>query len=288
MISFGTVIIPLYSYPESKPENVDMNKPFSIIHLSDLHFGRIQPDILEHLDDFLIKRKNEIDLGILTGDLTQRARRSEFRAAREFLDSLHHPLFVVPGNHDVPLYTVFLRWLYPYRKFLTHIGPTENYFEDDKVAVFGLWTVDNFAIHTGKLRRSDLLSIEERFRQVPEHKIKIIACHHPLLSIKRPRIKNDIKRIIELKPHFILWGHEHQSSITHMKENEIFPIILSSGTTTSSRLRNEANSFNYIRFRENAFDIEIYRHSKILGAFELIDKREFEQREEDKSPPLLI
>lgn len=263
-----------------------MNKHFSIIHLSDLHFGRIQREILEDLDDFLIKRKDEIDLGILTGDLTQRARRREFLAAKEFLDSLHHPLFVVPGNHDVPLYNVFLRWFYPYRKFLKHIGPTENFFEDENVAVFGLWTVDNFAIQTGKLHRSDLLAIEERFRQIADDKIKIIACHHPLLSIKKPKIKDDIKRIMDLKPHFILWGHEHQSSISHFSEKELFPIILASGTTTSSRLRNEANSFNYIRFRGNAFDVETYRHSKILGAFELIDKREFGQGEEDFTVPL--
>lgn len=263
-----------------------MASSFSIIHLSDLHFGRIHPETLEHLDDFLIKRNDEIKLAIVTGDLTQRARKSEFIAATHFIKSLNHPLFVVPGNHDVPLYNLWLRFFKPYRKFLKYLGPfSQNYYEDEDVAIFGLWTVNNFAAHTGKLRQSDLQEIESRFKNVPAKKIKIIACHHPLLSIKHPRIKNDIARIMKLSPHFILWGHEHQSAIVHMSENEIFPIILAAGTSTSSRVRSEANSFNYIRFMNDQIHIEIYRHSKNKESFELFDRKEFKLRE-DERPPL--
>ena len=263
-----------------------MSVKFSIIHLSDLHFGRIHSETLDHLDDFLIKRNDEIKMAIVTGDLTQRARKREFLAAGQFMKSLNHPLFVVPGNHDVPLYNLWLRFFKPYRQFLKYLGPfSQNYYEDEDVAVFGLWTVNNFAAQTGKLRQNDLEEIENRFQNVPAGKIKIIACHHPLLSIKRPRIKNDIERITRLSPHFILWGHEHQSSIVHMKENEIFPIILASGTTTSSRIRTETNSFNYIRFFDDKFHIEVYRHSRKQGSFEMFDQKEFKLRE-DERPPL--
>lgn len=263
-----------------------MSHRFSIIHLSDLHFGRIHPETLEHLDEFLIKRNDEIKLAIVTGDLTQRARRNEFMAATKFMQSLNHPLFVVPGNHDVPLYNLWLRFFKPYRQFLKYLGPfSQNYYEDENVAVFGLWTVNNFAAQSGKLRRSDLLELEERFKNLPPHKIKIIACHHPLVSIKHPRIKDDMKRITDLSPHFILWGHEHQSSVIHMIEDRIFPMIVASGTTTSSRLRSEANSFNYLRFFKDHIHIETFRHARSEGTFEMIARKEI-RTGEDKSPLL--
>lgn len=231
---------------------------------------------MEHLDNFLKQRKEEIKLAILTGDITQRARKEEFLAAKEFINSLEHPLFVVPGNHDVPLYNLFLRFFSPYKKFLSYLGPfAKNFYEDDDVAVFGLWTVDNFAIQTGKLRDEDLEEIEEKFSHVSSDKIKIIACHHPLLSIKHPRIKHDLNRLINLSPHFMLWGHEHQSAIMSVYEDKQYPIILASGTSASTRTRTESNSFNYLTFEDNKFSIEVYRHSRILGGFEVIDKKNY-------------
>lgn len=251
-----------------------MNRPFSVIHLSDLHFGRIHPEILQHLDDFLKLRKKEIKLAVLTGDLTQRAKKTEFIAAKEFMESLDSPLFVVPGNHDVPLYNLFLRLLTPYRKFMRYLGPfSKNYYEDDDIAVFGLWTVDNFTVKTGKLRESDLKDVEEKFSQVPDSKIKIIASHHPLISMNHPRVKQDLERLMKLSPHFLMWGHEHQSNVMSMNKDRIFPLILSSGTSASTRTRAEANSFNFVTFNQKDFVIEIYRHSKLLGGFEVIDRK---------------
>ena len=252
-----------------------MGHPFSIIHLSDLHFGKIHQDVLHHLDDFLKLRESEIKLAILTGDLTQRARKREFILAKDFIDSLKAPLFVVPGNHDVPLYNLFLRFLSPYKKFLKYLGPfAENYYEDDTVAVFGLWTVNNFAVQTGKLRRKDLSDIENKFRSIPKHKIKIIASHHPLLSIEHPKIKEDLDRLLNLAPHFFLWGHVHQSSIHPFGKELNSPVILSSGTSASIRTRHEANSFNYLTIYEDRIVVEIFRHSEILGRFETVDRFE--------------
>lgn len=246
-----------------------MNRPFSVVHLSDLHFGRIHPEILQHLDDFLKLRKKEIKLAVLTGDLTQRAKKNEFLAAKQFMESLDSSLFVVPGNHDVPLYNLFLRFLSPYKKFMKYLGPfSKNYYEDDDIAIFGLWTVDNFSVKTGKLREQDMKELEKKFSEVPSSKIKIVACHHPLISMK-----SDMERLLNLAPHLLMWGHEHQSGIQQLNEKERFPMILSSGTSTSSRTRAEANSFNYVTVNENEFVIEIYRHSRLLGGFEVIDRK---------------
>lgn len=244
--------------------------------MSDLHFGRIHSDTLSHLEDFFRINRKDIKLAIVTGDLTQRAKRIEFEAAREFISSLEAPLFVVPGNHDVPLYNLFLRFFSPYKKFLRYVGPyAQNFYEDEDVAVFGLWTVDNFAVETGLIREEDLIDIENRFKNVPASKIKIIASHHPLLSIRHPRIKKHLERIMNLHPHLFLWGHEHQSLVQSITKDSTFPMVVASGTTTSNRTRNEANSFNYLTFYNNSLKIEVFRHSGLLKSFELIDMKEF-------------
>jgi predicted phosphodiesterase len=173
---------------------------------------------------------------------------------------------VVPGNHDVPLYNLFLRFFSPYKKFLRYLGPfAQNYFEDENVAVYGLWTTNNFSIQSGGMSKKDINRMTERFTAVPTHKMKIIACHHPIENDK------NLKLALALNPDFILWGHEHQSRIQRSDKT----IMLASGTSASTRTRTEANSFNYITVENDKAVIEIYRHSKLLKAFEVIDRQEF-------------
>src|SRR5512132_3357439 len=92
----------------------------TLLHLSDLHFGRIDPATLEPLR--AAAQTIRPDLVLVSGDLTQRARNRQFREARDFLATLPGPQIVVPGNHDVPLYNVALRFLDPlanYRRYIT-------------------------------------------------------------------------------------------------------------------------------------------------------------------------
>ena len=81
----------------------------TLIHLSDLHFGRSDPTIVRPLLEFI--RAARPDLVAISGDLTQRARITEFQSARRFLDAIPFPQIVVPGNQDVPLQNLFSRFL---------------------------------------------------------------------------------------------------------------------------------------------------------------------------------
>ena len=55
-----------------------------ILHLSDLHFGRTRPDLLDPL--VALAADLSPDLVAISGDFTQRARRSQFVEAARFLD----------------------------------------------------------------------------------------------------------------------------------------------------------------------------------------------------------
>jgi len=111
----------------------------TIVHLSDLHFGRIDPSLLEPLRRAVTD--SQPDLTVISGDFTQRARRSQFAAAREFLDSLKMTTLVVPGNHDIPLFDVVERFAAPltrYRQFIA--AELEPEYEDDEMIVIGVNT----------------------------------------------------------------------------------------------------------------------------------------------------
>src|SRR5687768_4988171 len=92
----------------------------TIVHISDLHFGRVDPTLLDPL-----RRAVEAvspHVVVVSGDLTQRAKPEQFREARRFLDTLPRPHIVVPGNHDVPLYNVFQRFFQPLDKYRRYIS----------------------------------------------------------------------------------------------------------------------------------------------------------------------
>ena len=92
----------------------------TVVHLSDLHFGRVDPVVVGALRQTV--QQLQPDLVAVSGDFTQRARARQFSDAREFLESLPRPQLIVPGNHDVPLHNVFARFFNPlggYRQYMT-------------------------------------------------------------------------------------------------------------------------------------------------------------------------
>src|SRR3982750_1516324 len=91
-----------------------------LAHLSDLHFGRVDPAAVEGLVRSLEDARP--DLIVVSGDFTQSARSEEFRAARAFLDRLPAPTFAVPGNHDLPQWNPVERLVRPYDRYRPFIG----------------------------------------------------------------------------------------------------------------------------------------------------------------------
>ncbi|MGO8862107.1 MAG: metallophosphoesterase family protein [Acidimicrobiales bacterium] len=73
-----------------------------VVHLSDLHLGAHIDALAESLLADVWDRRP--DLVVVSGDLTQRARRGQFSDARELLNSLPSPVLAVLGNHDLPLF----------------------------------------------------------------------------------------------------------------------------------------------------------------------------------------
>jgi len=104
------------------------------------------------------------DLVVVSGDLTQRARRSQFLQAAAFLTSLAPPVLVVPGNHDVPMFNIPARLLSPFDGYRQYIAEDlEPVFEDSELLVVGLNSVRTVLFRS----RSSSPTIRLMSRRVP-------------------------------------------------------------------------------------------------------------------------
>src|SRR4029079_19628242 len=124
----------------------------TILHLSDLHFGRVNPLLV----DPLLKIVKEIgpDLVAVSGDLTQRARSHQFQQARSFLEALPKPQIIVPGNHDIPLHNVFARFVQPlpeYRGYIT--TDLQPVYADEEMVVVGVNTARSSVFKGGRINQ---------------------------------------------------------------------------------------------------------------------------------------
>jgi len=148
----------------------------TIVHISDLHFGRHGNVVAEALHECIVKASP--DLLVVSGDLTQRARHVEFTAARAFLDRMSPvPMVIVPGNHDVPLYDVVRRFVRPLGRFRRLISPIVEPFFADEIAVLGINTARSLAIKSGRISLEQMDKIRRTFETVPHSLLKALAIH---------------------------------------------------------------------------------------------------------------
>ena len=86
----------------------------TVLHTSDFHGGKpFLPEAAEALLTFA--EHIDPDVVIVSGDLTQRAKKREFVIARSIIDWFGaRPVVVTPGNHDVPLYRIWERLFDPF------------------------------------------------------------------------------------------------------------------------------------------------------------------------------
>ena len=241
------------------------------MQLSDLHFGRIDAQLLAPL----IQRLHALgpDVVVVSGDLTQRAKSAEFRDARRFLDTLPGRVLAVPGNHDVPLYNVLQRFFRPLAKYRRYISPdTEPVYLDDQLAIIGLNTARSAVLKGGRVNAAQLSRIASTFSGLAPGVVKIVATHHPFdlpaghdvrSIVGRARLAMDA--FAACGADILLAGHLHASHVGDTAER--YPIgayaalVVQAGTATSVRARGETNSFNLLRIQPDRVDIERFAWS---------------------------
>jgi 3',5'-cyclic AMP phosphodiesterase CpdA len=241
----------------------------TVLHLSDLHFGRTNPAALAPL----LAAAKEIapDLVVVSGDLTQRARAWQFREARDFLARLPQPQIVVPGNHDVPLYNVLFRFLRPlagYRRYITE--DLEPYHRDSELAAIGINTARSLTFKGGRINEAQVARVREKLCALPAATTRIIVTHHPF-DLPEGRTDADLvgrarmamEAFVACGADVIASGHLHVFHMGHTAIRYRLPgrsaLLVQAGTATSTRERGEPNSFNVLRIDPPRLTVE--RHA---------------------------
>ncbi|MEK6320300.1 MAG: metallophosphoesterase family protein [Acidobacteriota bacterium] len=257
----------------------------TLVHLSDIHFGRVDHAIITPL----IQTINELkpDVVAVSGDLTQRARVREFKAARAFLDALPQPQIVVPGNHDIPLHNILFRFVRPLDKYRRYImDEMRPVYADEEIAVLGVNTARSLTIKGGRINRTQVAWLREKLCSFGPAVTKIVVTHHPFDvpegyddSDLVGRAKMAIGELGGCGADLFLAGHLHVShtghTATRYKLGGRSSLVVQAGTAASTRGRGEANSFNVIRVARPNIVIELFEWQPKLGVFAVSGSERF-------------
>lgn len=266
-----------------------------VIHLSDLHFGTESPPVLAALKRQISQLSP--DVVVISGDLTQRARKREFLAARQFiaaLDAANCEVILVPGNHDIPLFNPIARLFWPFKRYRKAFGSTGV--KLSKVGKLRFITVNSVR----RERHASGYITAQRGREVAEHgrhgqagEVTIVVTHHPLGTTALGGGNTDHQgdaqtcRLWQKAGiNLVMSGHVHRPFLLDATEQLIEgargngnPLwILNAGTAVSHRVRDDyPNSFNLLHFtgeNENrTLLVERWDYSTPGSRFELHQQR---------------
>lgn len=231
-----------------------------------MHFGAIDPLVLASLATSI--RAAKPDMVVVSGDLTQRARNSQFRAARDFLATLPFPQLVVPGNHDVPFYNIAMRTFSPLSRYQRFFGTNMTpFFADREIAIVGVNTARALAFKDGRINRAQMAGVSQHLRHLDANVTRIVVTHHPFEGPLAQPLHGRIGRAAMAMASFsacgidlVLSGHLHAGktglSAEHYDTGGYSALMVQAGTATSHRRRGQTNSFNMIHVKRPRLTVQ--------------------------------
>ncbi|MEP6785557.1 MAG: metallophosphoesterase [Sphingomonadales bacterium] len=227
----------------------------TLFHVSDLHFGAEDVAALAAFAQAV--RDERPDAVVMTGDLTMRARAHEFAAAEEWLTSLGVPVTIGVGNHDLPhYYKLWSRFFRPYARFERLERAIERPLELADVAIVPLKTTARAQWRLnwsqGRVATRRLSATLKGLNAVPDARIRIVTCHHPLLdapggqSAGRTRGGHaSLAALAAAGTDIVLSGHVHDAFDIVWNDGSR-PVRMVGAGTLSERVRATRPSYNRI------------------------------------------
>ncbi|MEO6437398.1 MAG: metallophosphoesterase [Tepidisphaeraceae bacterium] len=244
-----------------------------IAHLSDIHFGKTDPAVVEGVVHDVNQRKPS--LVVVSGDFTQRARAGQYREAMAFLRRLPQPQLFVPGNHDIPLFNVVERFLWPLRNYTKHVTrDLRPVYQDEEMLVMGINTARPFTLtldgfwKDGRISEEQLLDIKLRACDLPASVFKVVVTHHPFIPPPGERVhgivhgaRRALDQFEQCNIDLLLAGHLHMGYSgdvrTHHEAVKRSILSVQAGTATSTRRRTEPNAYNMITINPDQVTVQV-------------------------------
>ena len=228
-----------------------------IVQISDTHFGTERAPVVRALTALV--RDLAPELVVLSGDITQRATAPQFAAARAFTDGLGAPVLAIPGNHDVPLFNLGARLLWPYARYGRAFGEVlEPEHASPGWLVLGVKTTRRWRHQHGQVSAAQIARVAERLGRASPEQVRLVVVHQPV-AVVAPSDARDLLRghapavraWAAAGVDAVLGGHIHLPFVLPL--HAVHPDLarrawcVQAGTAVSSRVRPPAgNSVNVL------------------------------------------
>ena len=256
-----------------------------LVQISDPHFGTEQAPVVQALEDFV--RRQGPDALVLSGDITQRATRGQFEAARAFVQRLGVPqVLAIPGNHDIPLFNLAARCLAPYARYRRAFGDDLHPVLDlPGCLAIGVNTTRWYRHENGELSAAQVEQVADRLARAGADQLRVVVVHQPVAVTLAEDESNLLRghaeavaRWSDAGADLVLGGHIHLPFVLPLATTR--PLwAVQAGTAVSSRVRSGApNSVNLIEGVRNDGNVrrctvERWDHSSANNRFERADVR---------------
>ncbi|RZL08980.1 MAG: metallophosphoesterase [Rubrivivax sp.] len=236
-----------------------------LLQISDPHFGTEQPPVVEAL--LALAAREQPEVVVWSGDITQRARRAQFEAASAFARRLDAPhVLAIPGNHDIPLFNLAARLLHPYRDFLRAFKAEQGHALEPELSLPGVYvsgvnTTRAWRHKNGEVSRRQIDRVARRLRQCAPGVLRVVVIHQPLWIVQEEDRGNLLRGHAQALEAWgkagadiIMGGHIHLPYVRQLESqgpDGSRPLwIVQAGTALSSRVRGGVpNSVNLIRYQ---------------------------------------
>jgi 3',5'-cyclic AMP phosphodiesterase CpdA len=230
-----------------------------LLQVSDTHFGTEQPPVVEALAT--LARQQQPDLLVLAGDITQRARPAQFRAARAFTDRLGLPVLAIPGNHDIPLFDLWSRLRRPYARYVRAFGDDlEPVHCSPDLMVVCVNTTRAWRHKHGEISGVQVDRVAQRLEGAKAGQLCVVVVHQPVAVTRAEDVPNRLRGHVAALQRWaaagadvVMGGHIHLPYVMALQGLARPMWAVQAGTAVSSRVREDVpNSVNLLRWGEDS------------------------------------